>query len=62
MQIKQVKDLYFQRDLYFQHLFSDFTINEIIYRSKFQKSGLPVALDESEDHEKNIEGIPFTRR
>ena len=39
-------------------MFSDFTINKKIYRSKFQKVGLSVALDESEDHGKNIEGIP----
>ena len=33
-------------------------MDERIYRSKFQKNALSVALDESEDHEKNIEGIP----
>ena len=58
MQLKQVNDLYFQHNLYFQRLFSDFTMSKRIYRSKFQKISLSVALDESEDHEKNIEGIP----
>ena len=58
MQLKQVNDLYFQQDLYFQRLLSDFTMSKRIYRSKFQKIGLSVALDESEGHEKNIEGIP----
>ena len=53
MQLKQVNDLYFQHDL-----FSDFTMSKRIYRSKFQKIGLFVALDESEGHEKNIEGVP----
>ena len=58
MQLKQVNDLYLQHDLYFQRLFSDFTMNKRIDRSKFQKIGLSFALDESEGHEKNIEGIP----
>ena len=52
MQLKQVNDLYFQHDLYFQRLFSDFTMSKRIYHSKFQKIGLPVALDEFEGHEK----------
>ena len=55
MQLKQVNDLYFQHDLYFQRLLSDFTMSKRIYRSKFQEIGLSVALDESEGHEKNIE-------
>ena len=58
MQLKHVNDLYFQHDLYFRRLFSDFTISKRIDRSKFQKIGLSIALDESEGHEKNIEGIP----
>ena len=38
--------------MYFQRLFYDFTMNKRIYRLKFQKIGLSVALDEPEDHQK----------
>ena len=33
-------------------------MNEIIYHSKLQKSGLSVSLVESKKHEKNIKAIP----
>ena len=58
IQLKQVSNLYFQHDLYLQRLFSDFTMSTRIYRSKFKKISLSVLLDESEDYEKSIEGIP----
>ena len=49
IQLKQVNDLYFQHDLYFQRLFFDFTMNLLF---KVSKNWFAVALDESEDHEK----------
>ena len=33
-------------------------MNERIYHSKLQKSGLSISLDECKKHEKNIKGIP----
>ena len=33
-------------------------MNERIYHSKLQKSGLSTSLDECKKHEKNIKGIP----